>query len=366
MVMKRMISMVCAAAMMVSLVACGGQSTASSTTTAASTTAAADSTAAAAETEKETASASNKLVVYTSMPEAVANAIIDGYHEATGVEVEVVVASGGELLTRIDSEKENPLGDVMMSGTISNVKNVSDLFADYQTENEDAVMDSMKNTEGNLTRLDVIGSVLIVNNELIGDMEITGYQDLLNPELKGKIAMADPNKSSSAWEHVVNMLYAMGEGDPEKGWEYVESFCAQLDGKLLGGSSAVYKGVMDGEYTVGLTSEGSAANQISAGADVSIVHMAEGVIFSGDGVFMIKGCKNEENAKSFLDYCTSLEAQTMMNDSLNCRTVRTDVPESSTLLAMDKINTIEVDQDFIAEQKKEWMDKFTDIYMDLQ
>ena len=254
----------------------------------------------------------------------------------------------------------------MMSGTISNVTNSMDLFEDYTTANEESVLDNMKNVEGPLTRFDVIGSVLIVNNKLIGDIEITGYEDLLKPELKGKIAMADPNKASSAWEHVVNMLYAMGNGDPEQGWDYVEKFCEQLDGKLLGGSSAVYKGVVDGEYTVGLTSEGSAANQVSAGADVSIVYMKEGLIFRGDGVYIIKNAKNMDNAKLFLDYCTSYDTQVMMNNDLNCRSVRADVPASSTLPAASSLNILDAPEDEASAHKAEWMERFTDIYIDMQ
>lgn len=352
--MKKIVSILCALCLLFGLAACGSSPSSSQ----APSPGAGGASAAPA--------GGGKLVVYTSMPEAVANAIIDGFTAETGVAVEVVVASGGELLTRIESEKDNPLGDVMMSGTISNVKNLSGLFADYTTANEASVLDSMKNKEGNMTRLDVIGSVLIVNNDLVGDLEIKGYEDLLDPALKGKIAMADPNKASSAWEHVVNMLYAMGKGDPEQGWDYVQQFCAQLDGKLLGGSSAVYKGVVDGEYTVGLTSEGSAANQITAGANVSIVHMQEGVAFSGDGVYIIKGCENEANAQKFLDYCTSYETQAMMNETLNCRTVRSDVTDSATLISMDQIQVLELDQDFVSTQKSAWMEKFTDIYMDLQ
>ena len=87
--------------------------------------------------------------------------------------------------------------------------------------------------------------------------------DLLNPALKGQIAFNDPTTSSSSFEQLVNMLYAMGDGNPENGWDYVEKLYANLDGKLLGTSSAVYKGVADGEYTVGLTFESAAANYIS-------------------------------------------------------------------------------------------------------
>lgn len=309
---------------------------------------------------------SDSLIVYTSMPQVVADRILAGFTEQTGIKVEAIYASGGELLARISAEAENPLGDVMMSGTISNVTNSMDLFEDYTTANEESVLDNMKNVEGPLTRFDVIGSVLIVNNKLIGDIEITGYEDLLKPELKGKIAMADPNKASSAWEHVVNMLYAMGNGDPEQGWDYVEKFCEQLDGKLLGGSSAVYKGVVDGEYTVGLTSEGSAANQVSAGADVSIVYMKEGLIFRGDGVYIIKNAKNMDNAKLFLDYCTSYDTQVMMNNDLNCRSVRADVPASSTLPAASSLNILDAPEDEASAHKAEWMERFTDIYIDMQ
>ena len=90
--------------------------------------------------------------------------------------------------------------------------------------NEDAFYDEYKNTEGNLTRFDTIPSVIMVNTDLIGDIKIEGYEDLLNPELKGKIAFADPAASSSSFEHLVNMLYAMGGGNPDNGWDYVKQF----------------------------------------------------------------------------------------------------------------------------------------------
>ena len=38
--------------------------------------------------------------------------------------------------------------------------------------------------------------------------------DLLKPELKGRIASPTLSTSSSAYEHLINMLYAMGDGEP--------------------------------------------------------------------------------------------------------------------------------------------------------
>ncbi|CTN24805.1 iron ABC transporter substrate-binding protein [Streptococcus pneumoniae] len=41
-------------------------------------------------------------------------------------------------------------------------------------------------------------------------MNIEGYNDLLKPELKEKIATADPANSSSAFAQLTNMLQAQG------------------------------------------------------------------------------------------------------------------------------------------------------------
>ena len=313
------------------------------------------------------ASAEGPLVVYTSMPQSVTDPLLAAFTEKTGIAVDLITAGGGELMSRIRSEADNPQGDVMLSGTISNCTGFQDYFAAYTSPNEDAVQEAHKNVEGTMTRFDVISSVLIVNTDLIGDIQVAGYADLLNPELKGRIAMADPGKASSAFEHLVNMLEDMGNGDAEAGWDYAAAFCAQLDGKLLSSSSAVYRGVADGEFAVGLTSEGSAANAIAAGAkNLAIIYMKEGVIFRGDGVYIIKGCKNEESAKAFIDFCTSYETQLMCQNELYMRSVRSDVTGSQVLSDLSEINVREDDLQTVIEKKGEWIQRFNDVYIDQQ
>lgn len=320
-----------------------------------------------ATTEGETENnESNTLTVYSPLPLEFIDSLVADFEEDTQIKVEVLAMGTGDALKRIESEAANPLADVLWSGTVSTVKNKSEFFADYQTVNEDMIIEEFKNTEGNMTRFDIIPSVIMVNTDLVGDIKIEGYQDLLNPELKGKIAMADPSASSSAFEHLVNMLYDMGEGDPEKGWEYVGQFIDNLDGKLLSGSSAVYKGVADGEYVVGLTFEEGGMNYVTAGAPVDVRYMEEGVIFKGDGIYIIKDAKNMTNAQKFLDYMTSQKAQKKMNDSLNRRTVRTDLEASPILKPIEEIKIVEDNEDYTAAHKAEWLEKFKDLYISAQ
>ncbi len=49
----------------------------------------------------------------------------------------------------------------------------------------------------------------VYGSDLIGDISVEGYEDLLAPRLRGRIAYASPRNSSSSFEHLVNMLYAL-------------------------------------------------------------------------------------------------------------------------------------------------------------
>ncbi len=357
--MKKIASIVLSVMMVVSLVACGEKDEPAKTP---------DNSNPATETPAETptgggeAVASGDLVIYCPHPLEFINPLVSEFESQSEVKVEVIAAGTGELLKRVESEAANPLGDIFWGGSLSTVKPVMNLFENYTSKNEADIQDDFKNTEGPLTRFTDIPSVLMINTNLVGDIEINGYEDLLKPELKGKIAMSDPAKSSSSYEHLINMLYAMGNGDPEKGWDYVDKFIQNLDGKLLSGSSAVYKGVADGEYVVGLTFEEGGAKYVADGAPVELVYMEEGVISKADGVYIIKDAQNMENAQAFIDFITSKEAQTIIVEQLNRRSVRTDVAPPSYMKSKDDMNIIKDEESVVVENKNAWLEKFGDIF----
>ena len=311
----------------------------------------------------EKSESSNALVIYCPHPLDFINPLVDDFKAKNpGINVDVIAAGTGELLKRVESEKDNPVGDILWGGSLNTIRLKMDLFENYTSTNEVNIAEFYKNVEGPITRFTTIPSVLMVNTNLSKNIKIEGYGDLLNPALKGKIACADPSASSSSFEHLVNMLYAMGNGNPEKGWDYVKKLCANLDGKLLSGSSAVYKGVADGEYTVGLTFEEGGANYVVSGSPVKLVYMKEGVVFKADGIYIIKNAKNMENAKKFVDYATSYDAQKTINEKLNRRSVRDDLPPSEILLSVDKINVIKDDDATVEANKQNWLNKFKDIF----
>ena len=310
--------------------------------------------------------AEEKLVIYTPLSNEVVNGLVPLFEEQTGIHAEIVRAGAGELIKRIQSEKANPLADVLFGSGLASVEAVeADCFAEYVTPNDAYIVDRYKNTTGRITPHSLAVRCLLVNKDLIGDTRLKGYADLLNPELKGRIAHVDPSASSSGYGHLCNMLYAMGKGDPEAGWGYVDEFTANLGGKLLNSSSAVWKGVVDGEYAVGLTYEEAALRSAKSGAPVEIVYMEEGCFIEAFCTAIVNGAPNTENAKKFVDFITGEQAQQTLCDKLNMRSVRADIkPNGGDFPTTGEIPVIAGDSAAAGKNKKAWLAKYKDITME--
>lgn len=307
---------------------------------------------------------SNELVVYTPASEELINLIIPAFEEETGVKVELVAASTGELLTRIKTEAQNPIADVMWGGSPSLIMPMKEYFEEYVSPNDQYLSPEFKNKEGFVTRYSSTAPVILVNTELLGDIKVEGYADLLNPALKGKIAHGDATSSSSAFNHLENMLFAMGKDhDPwsEEAWDYVEKFLENLDGKISSSSGNVHKGVADGEYTVGLTYEEPAVQYKQDGAPVEVIYMKEGTIFKESGSYIVKNAKNLENAKLFTDFLLSDYVQNLLGMETANRPVRADAQLADYKTPISEINTLEYDVEWGNENK----DKIVERYMDL-
>ncbi|MFF2093005.1 extracellular solute-binding protein [Paenibacillus sp. NPDC058174] len=313
--------------------------------------------------KSDTAGSSNKLVIYTPNSEAMINALIPSFEKQTGITVELVSAGSGELIKRIQSEKSNPYADVMFGGAFALFHDNADLFEKYVSPNDKDLIDGHSNTTGFMTPYVSDGSVLLVNTNLAGDIQINGYEDLLNPALKGKIAMADPANSSSAFAQLTNMLKAMGgDYDSDAGWDYVAKLLENLDGKIAGGSSKAHKSVADGEYVVALTYEDPAVSYVKDGAPVKVVYPKEGAVFLDAVAGIVKGSKNQENAKKFIDFLISKEGQDALGQETTNRPLRKDAAIGDFMTPIDKINVIQEDVAYVAANKPAIVERYTDLF----
>lgn len=275
-------------------------------------------------------SSDNTLVVYTSANEAILEKMEPAAEEATGLSIDFVSLASGEAYTKVVAERDNPQCDVLYAGGPAEIAQDYTLFEKYVSKHDSELPEMYQNKDGYCSMTNGNASVIIYNTDLC-PVEITGYADLLKPELKGHIAFGNALESNSAYYHLENMLIDMSS-DPEaitpdqKGWDYVTKFLAQLDGKIQDSSSAVYKGVASGEYWVGLTYDTGALSLISEGVkNVKIVCMKEGVILKTGGLGIVKNCPHLDNAKAFADYIQSKEWNEIYAQIPGTNVLRTDV-----------------------------------------
>ncbi len=299
--------------------------------------------------------AKDKVVVVSPHPIEFMKPLVNEFESETGIMVEVIQCGTSEAISRIQNGEKI---DVLWGGSILSVGSYEDLFLAYSTENADSFYDEYRNVGSTMNCFTDVPSVLMVNTDLLSDIVIEGYEDLLKPALYGKIAYASPEKSSSSFEHLTNMLYAMGGGDPEKGWDYAEKFAAQLGGRLLESSSEVYEGVASGKFVVGLTFEEAAITMLGSGKHVRVVYMNEGVVSTPDGIYINKNASNIDEAKAFVDFMTAFDTQLYISSDLGRRSVRSDVESSPQVPGKEELTILKVDKEKVVESKSLWVSKF--------
>ncbi|HHT41887.1 MAG TPA: extracellular solute-binding protein [Firmicutes bacterium] len=311
---------------------------------------------------------SSDLVLYSSMTDNDLNNLVSLFNKKyPNIRIEIVNGSAGELTARIRAEKNNPQGDVMWGG-LSNSDGAmyDDLFEHYLSPYEDEIYPAYRSNNGfyNLDHLSTI--VFCVNTDLEKElgMNITSYKDLLDPRLKGKIVMPDPNSSSSAWNHVCNIFAVFGN-DTKEAWDFMEGLLRN-DVVISTSSSVAFKSVHSGEYVVGLSYEDGASTLLKSGAtNIKIVYPEEGASASAFGVAVIKGAKNAEAAKLMVDYLMSPEGQSELGTALGTLRFTNSKAKYDTpyLPATEEITWAERDVDWLIENKDAVLRKWNDLYM---
>ncbi len=312
---------------------------------------------------KEEKKDTGEVTVYSPHNAEIINPIVKEFQERTGIKVNVVAAGTGELLKRVEAEKDNPLGDVMWGGGAESLDSYTKYFEPYKSTEDSAINPIFKDKNNCWTGFSALPMVIMYNKKLVKPEEVPkSWKDLTDPKWKGKIAYADPARSGSSYTTLVTMLTAYKD-DGEDGWKFIRSLVKNLDGKIISGSSGVYKGVADGEYALGLTLEEAAMRYVVAGAEVGMVYPAEGTSAVPDGIAIIKNSKNMDNAKKFLDFVVGKDVQGKLVGDFCRRSVRTDIDAPTNIEAMDKIKLVDYDFSWAAANKDKVLEKWKDVVM---
>ena len=298
-----------------------------------------------------------EITVYVAHNADQYNAAIKKFEALTGIEVMAVSMGTGDCLQRIAAESARPLCDVMWGGTTESLEAYKKYFQPY-TSAEDANIPAEFKAKDKLW----IGesqqpAVIMYNKNLVQGSDIpVEWADLLNPKWKGKIVMASPQKSGSAYAQAYGIYKLYG-------WEGLTKLINNAN--ILDSSSLVYKGTAEGEFAVGITMEYAAYRYVAGGSDaVKIVYPADGVISAPEGAAIVAGAKREKEAKAFFDYLISKDVVSEIYAKYYRRPARRDATKVEGLPGM---NDIVIMKDFDPEEanklEKELLAKWRELVL---
>ena len=289
---------------------------------------------------KDSGGKENVLVIYNCNTDDWTAPIVKEFQEKTGIEVQLVAGGSGELLGRVKAEKDNPLGDVIWGGVRDSYVGLKPYLTPYASTEKAAIQEQFTEPDDMFYNDTADFYVLAYNTDLVSDADAPkGWKDLVDPRWRGKIAMADPAKSSTSYTVLMTARDKLGGS-----LDVVDQIVNNLDGKIISGSAAQIKALSDGEYAITATFEEPVVKYMTNGAHMKIVYPEEGTVLSAGCIGIIKGAKHIENAQKFIDFVMSKEVQTRIGD-YSRRSTRKDVPASAQLRPADQITYSVLDVD---------------------
>lgn len=362
--MRRLLALILIVAMVLSLTACGGDKPDSVGTGNETNDNVADLPSERPYYVRAEDEITGTITVYTTMEETQQEALKmmwNKYYPNSNIEIQA--DSIGTLATRLRGDETND-ADVVIGGLFAADGDMyHDILQPYTSEVDKEQL--YHDESGYYTFYDVQLMCLVVNPELRDELgiEINGYADLLNPELKGKIILAAPDASSSGWRQLQTILAVMGdEFNDEKSWDYIKQLIPMSFSSTS--SKDIYNLVANGEYVVGLSYESTVAALIKDGAPIEVVYMEEGNTAMAGGAAIVRDAPNQEAAKAMIDLLASAEFQNVRASESSGRGSNKnidlhDLPDESNLKLVD------LDFDYLSKNKTQIIDQWNQLWAEL-
>ena len=297
------------------------------------------------------------LVLYTAQEEEIYEPIIKEFEERTNLMVKVERGSSEEMTGRLEDEEERPDWDVVFGVGIETLEQSKEHWQVYKSPEAAFITESFQCKDNRWTSFSALPLVIMYNTNVVTYRELpVGWNSLLEPRWKGRIAFMDPRRSDVYSAALVTAVHTWG-----KRGDYLEQFMENLEYGTLNSMQEVNAGILDGRYSLGVTMEESAQALLSEGADVDYIYPQEGTTALPDGTAIVKGCSNPDAARQFLDFTVSRDTQRILVSDLNRRSVRSDVPPLPGLSPIGRLPLIEMDLEELTREKKDVLARWNGI-----
>jgi iron(III) transport system substrate-binding protein len=263
-----------------------------------------------------------QLTVYCSIIDEQCRAGVTAFERASGLKVTMVRKGTGEIYAQIRAEAASPRGDVWWGGPGDPHMQAADegLLEEYRSPRL-AELHPWAVRLAELSKFRTAGIYLGAlgigyNTEVLKKKNIPEpkcWADLLDARLREEVQIADPNSSGTAYVMLATIVQLMGE---DKGFAYLKALHRNVNQYTKSGIAPV-KSTASGETGVGIAFMHDMVTLRVQGAPIQTVAPCEGTGYEIGAVSLIKGRKNTEAARRFIDWALSAEAQKIVGVDQN-------------------------------------------------
>ncbi|MFE8148610.1 ABC transporter substrate-binding protein [Brenneria goodwinii] len=261
-----------------------------------------------------TSQAAGRLVVYCSATNAFCEEEVKAFSEKYDVRTSFIRNSSGSTLAKVDAEKRNPQADVWYGGTLDpqSQGGEMDLLEPYKSPNLEQILPQFRDPakrKGNYSSAVYVGILGFgVNTERLKEKNLPVpqcWKDLIDPIYKSEIQVADPQSSGTAYTALATFSQLWGE---DQAFDYLKKLNVNISQYTKSGVAPA-RNTARGETAIGIGFLHDYSLEKEKGASITLISPCEGTGYEIGGVSILKGARNMDNAKLFVDWALSKEAQ---------------------------------------------------------
>jgi len=282
--------------------------------------------------------AEEKLVIYTAFEENELKTFWEQFKKDLpdlAAKASYIRGSTGPTMARLEAEKANPQADVIWGVFNDYVIGAAKkgLLEPYAAKESDKLPARFKSPDNAWQGVTLLTVAFAANQKKMAELKLT------------------PPRS---WADLLDPKYKM--------WEYYDRVDKQLS-QVTKSGGAPGRMAASGETPIGVALAYEVEMAKKQGAPIDVIHPADGVPWTFEANALVKGAKNPQNARRFLDWAVSKSAMASYAEWRGTGITRSDVPVSGPKITEMKL----IDIDFVKAGDpaykdrlvKKWQEKFS-------
>lgn len=256
-----------------------------------------------------TVSAKEVLTVYTSQPNEDAQQTVAAFERAyPDIKVNWIRDGTTKLMARLQAEiaagATSPDLLLIADSVTMEALKAQELLAPYISKEAVVYDKALYDPAGYYYGTKLITTGIAYHQQ--APIKPDSWQDLTRKEVKNMVTMPSPLYSGAALIHLATLT-----DNEDLGWDYYTNLRAN-NVMPQGGNGAVVSALSSGSQAYGVLVDYLAIREKAKGAPIEFVFPKEGVSLVTEPVAMMKGAKNPEAAKHFIDFLLSKEGQALV------------------------------------------------------